>query len=271
MNAGPITTLPATGVTDVNVWLSRWPFRRLQLDETPRLVAKLHALGVRQAWAGSYDSVFHRDIDGVNSRLANECRQHGGDGMLVPFGAVNPTLPDWEEDVRRCREVYAMPGVRLLPNYHDYKVDDPIFLRLLELCAKHKLIVQIAASMEDDRTQHPLVRVPVVEFAALPQVMAKVPAARVILLNALRTARGGEPLTLLAKCENLWLDIATLEGIGGLGNVIARYPAERFLFGSNAPFFYPESAVLKLKESAVAGDALKMITGDNARKILSVV
>ena len=271
MNAEPIINPHATNVTDVNIWLSRWPFRRLQLDETPRLVAKLRALGIRQAWAGSYDSVLHRDIDGVNSRLANECRHEELAGMLIPFGTVNPTLPDWEEDVRRCREVYNMPGVRLIPNYHGYKLDDPLFLRLLELCTQHQLIVQIAASMEDERTQHPLMRVPVVELADLPAAMAKVPAARVILLNALRTARGGEPLTLLNKCEHLWLDIATLEGIGGVGNVLAKYPVDRFLFGSNAPFFYPELAMLKLKESAVAGDALKSLTGDNARKLLTAV
>jgi len=262
------TTAATAGITDVNVWLSRWPFRRTQLDETPALVSRLRALGVTQAWAGTFDAIFHRDIGGVNARLAEDCRAHG-DGMLLPFGAINPMLPDWEEDIRRCHEVHKMPGVRLIPNYHGYKLDDPVFAQTLELCARRGLVVQIAVSMEDERTQHPLVRVPNVEMAALPPVMAKVPGARIVLLNALRTARGGEPLTLLGKSEHLYVDIAMLEGVGAVANLIEHYPVERFLYGSYAPFYYPESPGLKLKESAVAGDALSKITHDNASKILT--
>src|ERR1035441_1263931 len=40
---------------DTNVSLSRWPCRRLPLDETPALVARLRSHGVKQAWAGSLD------------------------------------------------------------------------------------------------------------------------------------------------------------------------------------------------------------------------
>jgi predicted TIM-barrel fold metal-dependent hydrolase len=262
------TTRPALqDAIDVNVHLSRWPFRQLPLDETPALVRKLRSLGVTQAWAGSFDALLHRDVAAVNARLTEQCRAHG-DGMLLPFGTVNPKLPDWEDDLRRCGEVHRMPGVRLYPNYHGYKLDDPPFARLLDLATKAGLLVQIAVSMEDERTQHPLVRVPPVDVAPLPALLEKSPAARVMLLNAVRGPRGG-PMALLAKTPQVSFDIATLETAGGVATLLEHLPAERIVFGSHAPFNYPEAAVLKMTESALDADVAKQISSGNASRLLA--
>ena len=115
-------------IIDTNVNISRWPFRRLAGDETPDLVARLRKQDVVQAWAGNLDGILHKDIGGVNARLAAECSTHGK-GILAPFGSINPKLPDWQEDVRRCANDYRMPGIRLHPNYHGYDLKDPALRR----------------------------------------------------------------------------------------------------------------------------------------------
>jgi predicted TIM-barrel fold metal-dependent hydrolase len=265
--SGATTRATIQDAIDVNVHLSRWPFRRLPLNETPALVGKLRSLGVKQAWAGSFDALLHRDVASVNARLVEECRAHG-EGMIVPFGTVNPKLPDWEDDLRRCRVVHRMPGIRLYPNYHGYKLDDPPFAHVLEVATKAGLLVQIAVSMEDERTQHPLLRVAPVDCASLVELLPKLPAARVMLLNAVRGPRTG-PASLLAKTPQVSFDIATLETTGGVATLLGHVPAERIAFGTHAPFNYPEAAVLKMTESSLEAEVAKKISSGNASRLLS--
>jgi hypothetical protein len=263
---GVAGTVGRGALVDTNVTLSRWPGRRLPLDETRALVGRLRSQGVTQAWAASFDGLLHKDLGSVNARLAEECRKHGR-GMLLPFGSVNPMLPDWEEDLRRCHEVHNMAGIRLHPSYHGYKLDDPVFAQLLDLAASRGLIVQLAVVMEDERSQHPLMRVPHVDATPLVTLLAGRPSLRIELLNWSR----GVNATLLAKLSaagQVYFDIATLEGVGGVARLLKQVPPERVVFGSYAPFFYFESALLKLKESALSEADLKAIRAGNACRLL---
>jgi uncharacterized protein len=266
-------SLPATAASvklaaliDTNISLSRWPFRRCPLDDTPSLVAKLREHGVTQAWTGTFDALLHKDLTTANARLANECAHHGK-GLLVPIGAINPTLPDWETDLRRCVEQHKMPGIRLLPNYHGYQLDDPRFEQLLAAATERGLLVQIALVQEDDRTQHPLAKASPTDTAPLPGLLKKYPKARMQLLNAFRTLRGKPVLELAAL--GVRFEIATLESVEGVGNMLKQIPPDRLCFGSHAPFYYFESAKLKLQESDLTAAQLAAVTHDNARKLLS--
>jgi uncharacterized protein len=258
---------PRDGLIDVNVSLSRWPLRRLRFDDTAALVAKLRSHGVTQAWAGSFDGLLHKDIAAVNARLADECRRHGR-GLLVPFGSINSKLPDWEEELRRCAEQHRMPGIRLHPNYHGYKLDDPEFARLLRLAAGRRLIVQLALVMEDERMMHPLLRVEPVDTAPLVDLVKQTPGLRLVLLNALGKLRG-KPLNDLIAAGEVYVEISMLEGVGSVANLLAQVPANRVLFGSHSPLFYFESALLKLKESALSEGQLRTIRRDDAQHLLT--
>ncbi len=254
-------------ITDTNVTLSRWPFRRLIGDEPAELAARLRKHKVSQAWAGSFDGIFHKDIAGANSRLALDCRRYG-DGFLLPFGSVNPKLPDWREDLRRCHEEHRMRGIRLHPNYHAYTLMDPVFAELLKLASARGLIVQLALCMEDERTQHPLMRVPPVDLAPLAGLVNSEPKVRLMLLNCYPQL-SLDPLAALASAGNVHFEISMVEGVGGVARLIESVSGKRVLFGSHYPLFYFESALLKVQEAGLSEPHIKAVFAENARRLLS--
>lgn len=247
--AGPA---PADAFVDTNVYLASWVVRPSWARTPAHLVERLRRHGVTSAWTGSFDGVLQTDLAGVNARLAEACAREGG-GMLQPFGTINPTLPDWEEDMRRCHEGHRMRGIRLFPTYHGYALDDPRFVRLLTIAAERRLLVQIPLLLEDERSQNPVLAAPSVAAAPLPDALAKVPGARVMLLNCgARVLTGNAPLLARLVAAGAWFDLATLEGVAGLEGLLQRAPEARVTFGSHAPYFYFEAALLKLQESILA-------------------
>lgn len=254
-------------IIDVNVSLSRWPFRRLTGDEPAALVAKLRQKKVVQAWTGSFDGIFHKDLAAVNARLANDCRTYGPD-LLLPFGSINPKLPDWQEDLRRCHDEHGMPGIRLHPNYHGYKLDDPAFGELLKLAAARKLIVQLALCMEDERTQHPLMRVPPVDFTPLAGLVTAEPQLRLVILNSYPQL-AMEKLRELSSAGQVYFDFAMVERVAPVVRLAEQVSFSRVLFGSNYPLFYFESAVLKAQESGLTEAQTKSVFEGNPRRLLA--
>ena len=168
-----------------------------------------------------------------------------------------------------------MPAIRLYPAYHGYGLDHPELLRLLESAARRGLLVQIAIRMEDERVHHPSIVAPAVNASPLPKLLAKVPEARVQLLNADTVFRSGHVGALIERTRTTF-DIAAVEGNGGIARLIAdthptyrgRVPVERLLFGTHAPFFPCESALLKLFESPLDRPQLDAIMFANARRLL---
>jgi uncharacterized protein len=261
-------------IIDTNIHLFDWPFRRLKYSRTDALIAKLRKHRITQAWAGNFEAVLNKQLDAANRRLAEECKNRGG-GMLVPIGSVNPAWPDWEEDLRRCHEQYRMPGVRLYPAYHGYALDHPEFARLLQESAKRNMLVQIALRMEDERVHHVAIDVPPVSTAPLADVLKKVPQANVQLINSAGPLLGNNVSALVRETQ-VTFDIAATEGNGGVGKLIegknysyrGSIPVERLLFGTHAPFFPCESALLKLFESPLSLEQLQKLMIANAQRLL---
>ena len=251
-------------VVDTNISLFHWPFRRLPHDTPDLLVQKLRSLGIVQGWAASFEGILHRDITGVNQRLADVCREWA---ELIPIGSINPALPDWERDLQRCISEHNMPGVRLYPSYHGYTLDDPRFVRLLQLAARAGRFIQIAVAMEDPRTQNTLLRVPDVDPGPLMKLMPVIEGARVQILNHnLRP----QLLQQFGNTPGVFFDTARVEGTDGIPHLVKNVAFDRVLFGSHTPFLIPEASLIRVHESDILDDAsLVRVLSDNASLLLA--
>lgn len=272
--AGAAAATAAPGIVDTNVNLFRWPFRKLKYAEPAALVAKLQRHRVVEAWAGSFEALFDKDLNGVNERLAAACRDHGG-GLLRPFGSVNLAWPDWEEDLRRCHEQFRMPGVRIIPGYQPFDLAHPDLPRLLALVRERRLVLQIVFALEDPRVHHSALSLFPVVAEPLTAALKAEPGARVQLLHFTGNVRGDD-LNRLMRDTSAAIDISRWESNGMVGRMIGvrpvtatpRVPLDRVMFGSHAPFFPLETALLKLVESPLTAAQLHAIMQGNARRLL---
>ncbi len=262
-------------IIDTNVNLFNWPFRRMKYAETRSLVAKLRKHRITQAWAGNFDALFSKSIREINARLVEECRTNG-EGVLIPFGTVNLAWPDWEEDLRRCHEVYRMPGIRLYPTYQTFDLNHIEFPKLISQATNRGLIIQIVGDMEDSRVHHPIVLTREVSFEPLIDIMQKIPQAKVQLLSWNERVNS-ELLKKLVSDTNVVLDISWLESVGALGRLIdgnswsgpkTPVPVNRLFFGSHAPYFPVEASLIKLFESPLTLEQMKAVMSLNAQKFI---
>lgn len=246
----------ATRLTDCHVYVGQHPFRQLE-DEQSFLKQP-----VTEAWAGAFEGLLRRDVAEVNRQLALHCKTNA---TLRPCGTINLALPDWQDDVKRCVEVYGMRVLRLHPNYHGYTLEAPTFRDLLAFAVKHHVLIQIVDQMEDERTQHPQVRVAPVDLQPLSAIMKEIKAARVMVLNA----NAAMVIKHLQDCPNVWLDFAMIEGVGGVENLLKIWPLDRLVFGSFAPVFYRDSARLKMQESELNESQMQAIRWRNSSTLLT--
>ena len=249
-------------IIDTNVSLFQWPFRRLSLDDTESLEKKLRSLGVTEAWAGSFEGIFHRNLAEANARLAKECRDHP---LFVPIGSINPSLPGWEDDLRRCFEEHKMIGIRLHPNYHGYSLSSPAFARLVNLVSEAGRFIQLVVAMEDTRTQNEQLRVEDVDLSQLVTILKSNSLARIQLLNHRPRASF---LTQIAELPGIYFDTARVEGTDGVPSLVESVKPDRVLFGSHSPFLIPEAALIRTHESGQLDHAaLNAVLSRNAERL----
>ena len=249
-------------IVDCNATLGNWPFRPLRHSAPQAFLELMDLHGIAQAWVSPFEGLLYKAVQEANLQLSAQIASLGD--RLVQIPVINPAYPGWEDDVAYYLD-RPLPGFRLHPSYHGYTLEDESCGELLERVAEAGRFVQLSVRVQDERQHHPLVMVAPVDLSAVPALTRRFPQMPFIVLNA--STPEIRPLVSTGVPANLFLDIANVESVGGVGDLPQEVGAEHFLFGSHAALFYIESSILKLREADLSDTDRELILNGNAMRL----
>ncbi len=252
-------------IIDCNANLGNWPFRRTQYNDPASLLERIGRVGIEQAWVTLLDAVMYKNVHAGNEPLAEMVADYGA---LMPVATINPMWPAWEKDIAQCAGPLGYRGVRVNPNYHGYTLADAVFGELLTAAGDMGMFVEVTVRMTDERHHHPLVMVPPLDIAPLPVAAAAHPDVAIVVANG----KNNEAAALASSGDlgsNVYFEMSHIESVNGVKSTADTLGIDRMLFGTHAPYYYPEAAQLKVfTESELSEDEIAAIAHGNAERMM---
>lgn len=221
---------------------------------------------VAQALAIPLQAVFYKDcLDGVLEMIDDI----GADRQdLLPSAIVNPAFPGWERDLDQMVGELGCVGCCVLPNYHGYSLYDACAGALAAHLTRLGLPMLIFVRLWDERSHHARMQVPAVPVDDVSYVLKTFPDLRVAVCNAILPSEGVALASALADRAPALLT-ASYKSLQ-LAESVAQIGAAHLAYGSGAPLYYPESALLQVLDADIDEQARSAILGQNARAFLGL-
>lgn len=255
---------------DVNAYLGHFAFRQLRHNSAASLLRLMDAKRIEKAFVSSAAAITYRNAQAANEELAAETAAHRD--RLIPFAVINPAYADWRHDLKVCQESLGMRGLRIYPNWHNYKLASPEALELVRDAAARRMPVSVPFRVEDRRQQSWLVDVPDVTQQEAANLVRTVPEGRFVFGNGVGFANGPLGRKDNGLPANYSIEISLLSAVlaNEIGQLIQNLGEERVLFGSGMPFHYPDGALLKMEVLDAPRAVKEKIARGNAARLLAL-
>lgn len=247
---------------DTNSWLGPWPFSLEPERTAAALWQDLQAVEATAAWVSPLDAVFAPDPQPANLRLLRKVKRFPA---LIPVPVINPALPVWPEHLAACQRRGPIRAVRLLPNYHGYRLSHPNLSALLATAREQSFQVIINTRLVDTRTQYFGLNIRGVPMVELRGLLQKHPDAHPVITGLFRP----ELKALAVDHTNFSADIAFCEWIQVVADLLTVMPARRLLLGTNSPLLSLRGQVDKLRCARIPARTKRSIARTNAERLFS--
>jgi hypothetical protein len=248
-------------IVDFCAYLGDWPTYELPYHTADGLLSLMDRCGIGAACVSLAGGMFRFDAREANEHLTRAIAGHRD--RLWPIGTLDPAVPTWKEDLEDGLGRLGLAGFRLHPTYHGYVLDAPDVLHLAARLGVAGRPLFVALQVDEERFQHPAIRVPNVPVDEIVQLIRQIPVTTLILNNlkvehALSLLGGGLPL------NQVYMDTNAMDmPFDGLRSLVETYGAGRLVFGSQMPFLYPEAALMVVEHAGLSPDEREAILERN--------
>lgn len=246
---------------DANTWIGRWPFSFADAHTPRSLAAHLKRHGIRRALVSPLDAVFAPAPQPANLALLAATQSQPN---LVPVPVLNPALAGWRDDLAEVAADRRVRGVRLLPNYHDYRLDVPAVDELIGELQRRGLRLIIQMQLIDHRHEYHALTikpVPADDLAALLRRHRRLPVLASGLLRP-------DLLQLAPRHPHLLADLSFAEWHDTLEHLLARVSVRQLAFASHTPLLITAAARAKLDTSTLRAPQKRAIAATNLERFL---
>ncbi len=247
---------------DVNVMGGHWPFRKLYKEGAANMREYYAAEEVEWGLMSSFNSVFFQDAFEGDEDLNEQIRQIGSTRMVM---TVNPKIPGWQKDLEYECEHFRICAVKVLPQYHNYGLEDDDFNELLAKLEEKRLPLMLVMRLEDIRNSY-LWPVGSLDTDSI-RVLVKRTSIPVILLHALV----GE-VKLLADLldgkHDFYVDTSGMRGATfPIEELLNSVSEDSILYGTSYPMLSEKASVYIIEKAEIADGVKEKLFYQNAKKL----
>ena len=208
--------------------------------------------------------------------MNNISLEHDPSDGLLYFGGIHPLAPNWKEELDRLA-AGGVKGIKIHPPFQKVDITDPAFLRVMEHAAALDLIVVAHTGPE--------LSFPGTEYSAphkVREALRSLPGIRFVGAHMGGCTSYEECMEHYADLDCM-LDVSCLLPPSGplaiyfdmiededVVRCVREMGVERFLFGSDIPWFSQKEMRAAFDRLPFTGDERAAILGGNAKKLLRI-
>ena len=241
---------------DCNCFTGNWPFFKVRYNTVEKIQSLHQRIGIIGGFISACEAIFYQDPYEAEADLAKELEGTPYHQAMI----LNPTLPGWKADLKRCVETLHIKAVRLMPTYHKYSLTDPILDEVCEAVKAYGLPLLLTLRLRDERCMY-MFQPDFVNKDDLAAFLSKHKDVVTLLTDA--SAYELELLSsVFAERENLFADCSGLkDGLFAADNAY-RAIGDKLVYGSAAPLLEMQASFYNITMSPLDEDVkTKILSG----------
>jgi len=249
-------------IIDININWGNWPFGNLYFNSFRNYINKIKNKGIEEGFISPIDGIFSPDPDILNEKVIKKLNKQNSFKCLP---IINPKIKNWQEILEKYNKEYKIKIIKIVPSFHRYSIIEKDVYKFFEKLCQLDMSPVIQKRFEDERSKSPVLNLKDIEIKQIEKISKDFPELKIIIL----CLYWHEVIKLSEKCKNLYFDISFIECLDTLGALLKYISEDRVIFGSNVPFLYPESSILKLQYSTITKEQFDKISFKNLSSFLA--